>query len=152
MGDQKIPWDSNLNPDATLGNLSNFNVCPKLGQCVAGDAAWTGSAGYIAPAPSDTAASPVPAKITVSASGTYGSHLTLMVEAIQATAGGLLTKDLSQRWESSLRGVSKRSSFKAEENHEKRDVVPTETTMTGTWISIPCRAPSALATTRPQTA
>lgn len=136
VGDQQIPWGCDLNPVATLGNLSNADMCPLSGMCIVGQASYSQPVGYIAAKPSGTAAAPVPATMTIQAQGTYVPDLRdLMVEAIQGVAGGMMKKDLGQKWEGSDAGTSKRSLSSddgANSNNHKRDVIPTETTTQGT--------------------
>lgn len=74
--------------------------------------------------------------MTIQAQGTYLPDLRdLMVEAIQGVAGGMMKKDLGQKWEGSDGGTSKRSRSSDDETNRrnrKRDVIPTDTTTQGT--------------------
>lgn len=136
VGDTHIPWGCNLKPMATLGNLSNTDMCPLSGMCIPGGASYSQPVGYIVPVPSGTAAAQIPATMTIVAQGTYRPDLRdPLIEAIQGVAGGMQKKDLGQKWQGANGGTSKRSlsdDDEADSDIHKRTVGPAETTTSGT--------------------
>ena len=98
LGDATIPWGCDIDPVATLNNVSA--ICATTGQCI-DNAPWSTSVQYITPNPGNTASPPVGDTLTISATGTYPAWMRNgIISALQTAAGapGAINWDRDQFW------------------------------------------------------